>query len=139
MMYCHRCGQKGERSERFNTYFCGRCGLWLEGACGDPKCSFCIERPPAPPAVVEPPKPATYEVAVESLKSAENVRVMKRRGHSTLEEIKRACRIAVEHGKPLSYDGFQMEHEDGWIYEYTAGEKPRRVRRSTSAIPPEKK
>lgn len=35
-----------------------------------------------------------------------------------------------------SYDGFQMEHEDGWIYEYTAGQVPRRVRRvSTSATP----
>jgi hypothetical protein len=134
---CHRCKHPAERSERFDAYFCGRCGLWLEGACGDPKCGHCTDRPPEPPAVAEPtPKPATYEVAVDALRSAENVRVTKRRGHSTLEEIKRACRLAVDHGKPLSYDGFQMEHEDGWIYEYTSGEKPRRVRRSTSAKDP---
>lgn len=38
---------------------------------------------------------------------------------------------------PVSYDGLQLEHEDGWVYEYVAGQVPRRVKRvSTSAKDP---
>lgn len=48
---CHRCHRPAERSERFDVYFCGRCGLWLEAACGDPRCYFCEGRPPIPPRV----------------------------------------------------------------------------------------
>jgi hypothetical protein len=87
---CHRCHGPAERSERFDTYFCGRCGLWLEGACGDPKCSFCTDRPPEPPAVVE---------AATGL--------VKRRGIVTMEHLRDAVRRASANGYGLriSTDG----------------------------------
>jgi len=75
---CHRCHGRSERSEKYDAYFCGRCGLWLEGACGDPDCRYCPDRPPTPPTVTDPPptKPGAariqrrYGVTMQSLRES---------------------------------------------------------------------
>ena len=40
------CGAEPVRSERWDAYFCATCGEWLEDCCDDPRCDFCVGRPP---------------------------------------------------------------------------------------------
>lgn len=49
MKPCQRCYEKGftftKYSERYDAYYCGICGEWIEPQCKDPKCSYCVNRP----------------------------------------------------------------------------------------------
>ena len=45
---CNRCGERIERSEQHDAFFCPRCRRWLERRCGDPMCQFCSQRPRKP-------------------------------------------------------------------------------------------
>lgn len=45
---CKTCGSGKIRSEEYDAYYCPNCNKWLEGACSDPECSFCVERPERP-------------------------------------------------------------------------------------------
>jgi len=46
--YCNRCGQRTERNEDYDAFFCGRCNRWMESKCGDPGCMYCSKRPERP-------------------------------------------------------------------------------------------
>lgn len=39
------CGAVGARNEAHDAYYCPVDGVWLEAACGDPDCEFCVGRP----------------------------------------------------------------------------------------------
>lgn len=39
------CGARGLRDEKHDAYYCPESGTWLEEACDDPKCAFCLQRP----------------------------------------------------------------------------------------------
>ena len=45
---CSFCGGDCERSERFDAYLCAKCNKWIERACADKACEFCVERPEVP-------------------------------------------------------------------------------------------
>ena len=50
------CGCAGAYDEQWDAYYCEDCCIWLEGACGDPTCVYCRNRPENPPgAPMEPP------------------------------------------------------------------------------------
>lgn len=39
------CGLAGERSEKYDAYYCPDNLMWLEAPCGDADCGFCRGRP----------------------------------------------------------------------------------------------
>jgi len=42
-----KCEHESKRlSERYDTYYCYECKVWLEGCCSDKDCDYCSERPP---------------------------------------------------------------------------------------------
>jgi hypothetical protein len=45
---CQKCGTKQIYYEKFDTFFCPTCNMWLEKNCPDPKCEFCKNRPDKP-------------------------------------------------------------------------------------------
>jgi len=46
--FCNRCGQRLERSEEHDAYFCRRCNRWTESRCEQPGCISCSNRPARP-------------------------------------------------------------------------------------------
>lgn len=42
-------GHRIERSDRWDSYFCADCRVWLEDTCTDPSCQFCAGRPEVTP------------------------------------------------------------------------------------------
>lgn len=44
----HSCGAKIQYNEEFDSYFCGKCNIWLNAACSDPNCMYCKQRPARP-------------------------------------------------------------------------------------------
>lgn len=45
---CPRCGRRQEYSEAFDAALCPHCDEWREGACRDPDCEYCGDRPVRP-------------------------------------------------------------------------------------------
>lgn len=43
------CGHERMYSEKYDSFYCPKCGKWLEGKCSDPNCEFCAVRPEKPP------------------------------------------------------------------------------------------
>lgn len=35
-------------SEQYDAYYCETCNTWLESACDDPTCEYCVKRPLTP-------------------------------------------------------------------------------------------
>ena len=121
---CERCNGTGESTDDPGAWLCPRCGVWIaiDGAELGPTISFEQAR-------------ERYEAfAIKT--AAKMVEEAKRLGVVPDEKVivpPSDERRKVASGL-LGYDALQMEHEDGWIYEYRVGEKPRRVRLvSTSA------
>ena len=50
-------GHRIERSDRWDSYFCVDCRIWIEDTCNDPTCGSCVGRPTNPPGAVEETKP----------------------------------------------------------------------------------
>ena len=42
-------GHHIKRSDRWDSYFCVDCRIWIEDTCDDPSCEFCVGRPANPP------------------------------------------------------------------------------------------
>jgi hypothetical protein len=40
-------------SEDYDAYYCENCNEWLESACDDPTCEYCINRPLTPLGDIE--------------------------------------------------------------------------------------
>ncbi len=47
-MKCKKCGDKLDYNEKYDSYYCKKCNIWLEDCCSDPKCRFCSKRPKKP-------------------------------------------------------------------------------------------
>lgn len=64
------------RSERYEAYYCTRCGVWLDDCCGDPECHHCKDRPER----VNVPQPShnVQDAEMESL-GAREAEVLTRR------------------------------------------------------------
>ena len=45
---CTNCDRCRIYHDRFDAYFCAECNVWLEGACTDPGCQYCSNRPEKP-------------------------------------------------------------------------------------------
>jgi len=45
---CKRCETEVTYSEKFDTFYCTTCNLWLEERCVDPLCKMCAKRPIRP-------------------------------------------------------------------------------------------
>jgi hypothetical protein len=45
---CKKCKTEVSYSEKFDTYYCEKCNLWLEERCVDPLCKLCVTRPIRP-------------------------------------------------------------------------------------------
>ncbi len=45
---CSACGSARIYHDDFDAYFCPACNTWLEGACSDPACEYCVRRPAHP-------------------------------------------------------------------------------------------
>jgi predicted RNA-binding Zn-ribbon protein involved in translation (DUF1610 family) len=43
------CGHERMYCEKYDSFYCPKCGKWLEGKCPDPNCEFCAGRPEKPP------------------------------------------------------------------------------------------
>lgn len=46
---CSQCGSDSVRNDRHDAYYCPKCLIWLEKACGDAGCFMCKDRPEKPP------------------------------------------------------------------------------------------
>jgi hypothetical protein len=46
--HCEQCGTDEQYSERYDAYFCPTCDIWLNDACDNPDCGFCVSRPEKP-------------------------------------------------------------------------------------------
>lgn len=46
--HCLKCDEKVIYSEKFDSYFCATCNVWLEDHCPDNNCKYCVNRPPKP-------------------------------------------------------------------------------------------
>lgn len=47
--YHDKCGTRKKYSERYDAYYCSTCDEYLEVACSDPQCGYCVDRPSKPP------------------------------------------------------------------------------------------
>lgn len=47
---CKNCGEIASYNERFDSFFCKDCNVWLESQCDDEHCSYCAHRPLTPDA-----------------------------------------------------------------------------------------
>ena len=45
---CKRCNTLISYSEKFDTFYCAECNIWLEEKCVDPLCEACATRPIRP-------------------------------------------------------------------------------------------
>lgn len=45
---CVKCGTVCVRNDRYDTYYCPECMVWVESKCQDPDCYFCKDRPLKP-------------------------------------------------------------------------------------------
>lgn len=45
---CQNCQVSAVYHEDFESYLCPYCNIWLDKKCGDPKCSYCRNRPDSP-------------------------------------------------------------------------------------------
>lgn len=45
---CSDCESLATRNETYDAYLCPVCEVWLESACTDPTCEFCVKRPATP-------------------------------------------------------------------------------------------
>lgn len=122
---CERCSSVGEPTEDSGEWLCPRCGIWIA-----------IDGAELGPRISVEEALARYEAfAIKS--AARIVEEAKRLGIVASPPVERVLVPPSDEQRKvhaLTYDGVQLEHEDGWIYEYVAGEEPRRVRRvSTSA------
>lgn len=117
---CERCNGTGEPTEDPGEWLCPRCGIWIaiDGAELGPSISF---------------EQARERYGAFAIKTAARIVEEAKRLGISPPEPPTVENVRQDPARLTAYDGFQMEHEDGWIYEYTAGEKPRRVRRTTSA------
>lgn len=50
---CQRCGRVVSYSQRYDSYFCMPCNLWLEERCSEPACEFCAGRAKEPDGLME--------------------------------------------------------------------------------------
>ena len=41
-------GHEIRRNAKHDAYWCVDCNAWLEKACGDPDCEYCVGRPATP-------------------------------------------------------------------------------------------
>ena len=46
--YCLKCNTLALRSEKYDSYYCDKCNIWLEYRCQDPQCKLCKSRPIRP-------------------------------------------------------------------------------------------
>lgn len=117
---CERCKGPIERTED-DRFLCPACGIWVH-----------LDGAELGPPITEKQALSNYErwtmetaaAMVEAAKTVDEARMLV----PPSDERRKVSAI--------SFDGIQLEHEDGWIYEYVAGKEPRRVRRSTSAKDP---
>jgi len=45
---CDKCGKQGVYYEKYDSYFCEDCNVWLEDTCEGLDCRFCVSRPDKP-------------------------------------------------------------------------------------------
>ena len=45
---CETCNSKNQYTEKYDAYYCKSCNTWLESACDDPTCEYCVNRPQTP-------------------------------------------------------------------------------------------
>ncbi|PKU51290.1 hypothetical protein SAMN02787079_01092 [Lysinibacillus sp. TC-37] len=45
---CTTCQSQIIYDDTFDSYFCASCNEWLEEACEDPHCTYCVQRPDSP-------------------------------------------------------------------------------------------
>lgn len=45
---CPHCGGVRVLNLDYDAYYCPKCNIWLEEACGDPNCLYCGSRPNKP-------------------------------------------------------------------------------------------
>lgn len=51
---CTLCGEKGLfYYDQYDAVCCIFCNCWIDGVCGDPKCSYCATRPSKPSEALE--------------------------------------------------------------------------------------
>ena len=48
MEKCPNCGGKKSYSDKYDSYYCKKCLIWLEEKCTNSKCEFCSKRPKKP-------------------------------------------------------------------------------------------
>jgi hypothetical protein len=60
---CSHCRRVVSYSQRYDSYFCMPCNLWLEEQCSEPRCEFCAGRAEEPDGVtdLDAAKPAEAE------------------------------------------------------------------------------
>jgi hypothetical protein len=51
MPSCPKCGNTGVMHPDYEARFCPVHFIWLESNCGDPKCTFCKDRPEHAPEI----------------------------------------------------------------------------------------
>jgi hypothetical protein len=56
MLVCKNCNAYCLYNERHDAYFCSGCDEWIEKACDDPKCFYCVGRPLKPSMIKLPKK-----------------------------------------------------------------------------------
>ncbi len=118
---CERCNGLGEPTEDRGEWLCPRCGIWIaiDGAELGPGITFEQARVRYEAFVIK--------TASQIAKEAKRLGISSPPPDTVLVPPSNERRMTAL----LGYDGLQMEHEDGWIYEYRVGEKPRRVRRAS--------
>ena len=45
---CPKCGKESVRVDKYDSYACIACNVWLESKCSDELCTFCPQRPENP-------------------------------------------------------------------------------------------
>jgi len=48
MKQCKECIGRLSYNERYDSFYCDKCNIWQEKACGDEKCWYCKDRPQRP-------------------------------------------------------------------------------------------
>jgi len=62
---CKRCSIEVSYSERFDSYYCARCNIWLEEKCVDPLCDCCKVRPLRPIKKTKPKLKKKHKEPIE--------------------------------------------------------------------------
>ena len=77
---CPHCGRVVSYSQRYDSYFCMPCNVWLEQQCSEPSCEFCAGRANEPDGLtdLDEAKPAEAEHAPPAMPKATALPVVSR-------------------------------------------------------------